>query len=770
MKHEDDTPGEQDEAIGPASQLEVKPYRHAAGGLGAIKAVVREASTTTGLVAGMGLLTRVNQPNGFDCPGCAWPDPDATDRSAFEFCENGAKAVFAEATRHRVTPEFFKRWSVPELIEKSDHWLEAQGRLTHPMIRQPGEDYYQPIAWSEAFKTIADDLNALDSPNQAIFYTSGRTSNEAAFLYQTFARMFGTNNLPDCSNMCHESSGRGLTETIGIGKGTVSLQDFEHADLILVIGQNPGTNHPRMLTALQEAKRRGCKIISVNPLLERGLERFGHPQEPLALLGQSTALSDLYLQVRINGDVALLQGMMKYILAQDEKAGARLLDYDFIHTHTQGFLDWKAHLARVAWADIERSTGLTRALIEQAGDMYLRAESTIACWAMGLTQHKNGVANVQEVVNLLLLKGNFGRPGAGACPVRGHSNVQGDRTMGIVERPSEAFLTRLSDVLGFEAPRDHGFDTVESIHAMADGRAKIFMGMGGNFVAATPDTAYTESALRQCRLTVQVSTKLNRSHLVTGQRALILPCLGRTELDNQTQGAQFVTCENSMSVVTRSTGRRRPASSALMSEPAIVAHLADATLRDTFGLDWLGLITNYDQIRHLIEQVIPGFENYNERVRKPSGFVLPNGPRGRQWNTRSGRAEFSIHSMPSVSLAPGQYLMATIRSHDQYNTTIYGLDDRYRGVYGGRRIVMMNPEDIAAAGFATGDSVTITSHFEGTERHVHEFTVVSQPMPTQCVFTYFPEANPLIPAKSVADKSNTPTSKSIIVTIRRSSS
>jgi len=746
--------------------LETRPYRPAAGGMGALTSVFREAWRHTGILQSAKLLTQMNQSKGFDCPGCAWPDPPAEERSAFEFCENGAKAVIAEGTRHRVDPGFFAQWSVEDLLRQPDHWLEAQGRLTHPMIRHPGASHYTPISWDDAFSCIGQTLNELDSPNEAIFYTSGRTSNEAAFLYQAFVRNFGTNNMPDCSNMCHESSGRGLGATIGIGKGTVSLQDFDEAETIFVIGQNPGTNHPRMLTALERAKHRGSRIVSINPIRERGLEEFAHPQNPAALLGRSTTLSELYLQVRINGDVALLKGMMKVMMEREYDVPGSVLDHDFIETHTAGFEAFQDALATIEWDDIIEQSGLSRQDIEAAAKIYCEAKTAIICWAMGLTQHKNGVGNIQEVVNLLLLRGNIGKPGAGACPVRGHSNVQGDRTMGIVERPSEAFLDKLHQAMGFDVPHEHGVDTVEAIHAMNEGHGKVFFAMGGNFVAATPDTHYTEKAVAQCDLTVQVSTKLNRSHLIAGNTAIILPCLGRSEIDQQADGPQFVSCENSMGIVTRSEGRRKPASEHLMSESAIVAQLAHHTLGERSPVDWRGLVENYDRIRTLIEAVIPGFEQYNERVQDPSGFVLPNGPRDRVWKTGSGRAEFTVHSIPQIDLTDDQYLMATVRSHDQYNTTIYGLDDRYRGIYGERRVVMMNPQDIVDAGFKEGQVVDLTSHFDDGERHAPRFVIVKQDVPRRCVFTYFPEANPLVPARSVARLSNTPTSKSVVISMK----
>ncbi|MGC6419221.1 MAG: FdhF/YdeP family oxidoreductase [Bradymonadia bacterium] len=746
-----------------------RPYKPAAGGLGALTSVYREAKDTTGLLDAAKRLLKMNQADGFDCPGCAWPDPDAGQRSRFEFCENGAKAVLAEGTKRRVSPDFFAEYAQNDLLDKSDYWLERQGRLTHPMVLRPGEQNYVPISWDDAFTLVADHLNALENPNQAVFYTSGRTSNEAAFLYQLFVRMFGTNNLPDCSNMCHESSGRGLSETIGIGKGTVSLEDIETSQCVIIIGQNPGTNHPRMLASLEKTKKNGGRIIAVNPLRERGLEHFAHPQKPLALLGQKTALSDLYLQVRINGDVAFLKGMMKVVLELERENPGTVLDREFIETRTIDYGAFRDALEQVTWTEIEEQSGLSRAEIQAAGEMYAAADSAIVCWAMGLTQHKNGVANVQEVVNLLLLKGNLGRPGAGVCPVRGHSNVQGDRTVGIVERPSAALLDRLQQVFKFEPPRDHGFDVVESIHAMHDGRASVFFAMGGNFVAATPDTAYTMAALANCELTVQVSTKLNRSHVVTGKTALILPCLGRSERDLQDGGAQFVTCENSMGIVTRSQGHSQPASPDLMSEPAIVAGLAAATLGDRVDMNWRELVHDYDRVRDLIEESIPGFEDYNRRVREPSGFALPNGPRQRVFTTPSKKAHFTVHPIPRIALDKNQYLMATVRSHDQYNTTVYGYDDRYRGIYGRRRVVMMSSDDITAAGLTEGQHVDITSHFQGKMRTAKHFVVMTQSLPKKCVMTYFPEANVLVPVDSVADKSNTPASKSIVVSIQPSS-
>ncbi len=718
-----------------------------------------------GVVRGTRTLLKLNQMGGFDCPGCAWPEPD-DERSHAEFCENGAKHVADEATTKRVTPEFFKQWSVADLSHQSDHWLGRQGRITQPMVLRSGSTHYEPIDWHDAFALIAAELNSLASPDEAIFYTSGRTSNEAAFLYQLFVRQFGTNNLPDCSNMCHESSGTALSETIGVGKGTVMLEDFEVAQAIFVIGQNPGTNHPRMLTSLQMAKRNGCKIVHINPLPETGMTRFKHPQEVSGWLGKGTPLADLFLQVRINGDVALLKGIMKDVLAAEEKNPGRVLGREFIDNCTTGFEEFAATLRNAHWGDILDQCGVPKSRIEDAAKIFIQSERTIFCWAMGLTQHKNAVANIQEIVNLMLLRGQIGKPGAGLCPVRGHSNVQGDRTMGIWERPTDAFLDKLATEFNFGPPRTHGFDTVKAIQAMHGGKAKVFFALGGNFLSATPDTEYTADALRRCRLTVQVSTKLNRGHLITGEQALILPCLGRTEIDEQAGGAQFVTTENSMAVVQASRGFLPPASKHLLSEPAIVARLARATLGDRTTVSWEDLIFDYDRIRDHIARVVPGFDDYNQRVRQPGGFHLPNPARERVFNTATGRAAFTIHDLPAHDLKPGQLLMMTIRSHDQFNTTIYGLNDRYRGIHNGRRVVLMNKDDIRIAGVKEGQLVDLISHFEGEERIARHFVVVPYDIPRRSAATYFPEANVLVPVRSVADKSNTPASKSVIISIR----
>jgi len=734
-----------------------------AGGLEAVASTLVRSARRMGVGRGLRALTGVNQVRGFDCPGCAWPDP--AQRHPVEFCENGAKAVAHEATRARLTRDFFARWSLPELLARSDHWLEQQGRLTEPLHRAPGSDHYRPVSWSEAFAGIARTLRGLRSPDEAVFYTSGRTSNEAAFLYQLFARCFGTNNLPDCSNLCHESSGVGLTGTIGVGKGTVGLDDFAVADAIFVIGQNPGTNHPRMLTALQAAARRGCRIVSVNPLRERALVRFAHPQAPHEWLGRGTAISDLYLQVRVGGDVALLQGIAKGVLEEEARRPGRVLDWSFLHRHTAGFAAWRREIARRDWETLEARSGVSRRAMREAAAVYAGARRVIVCWAMGLTQHRHGVANVQEIVNLLLLGGNIGVAGAGPCPVRGHSNVQGDRTVGITEQPSAAFLDRLAAAFDFAPPRAPGHDVVAAIRALRDGRARVFVGMGGNFAVASPDTATTAAALEGCDLTVQVSTTLNRTHLHCGREAYVLPCLGRSERDVQHGGPQFVSVENSMSVVHRSEGRLEPASEHLRSEPAIVAGLAEAVLGPEPPVPWSLWISDYDRIRDAIERCVPGFEAYNRRVRQPEGFVLPSGARTRSFETPDGRARFSVNPLPDDAVAPGHLRLTTLRSHDQFNTTVYGLEDRYRGISGDRRVVLLHPEDLAAAGLREGQRVDVTSHFRGETRTVRGFRALAYDLPRGCAAAYFPEANPLVAVDSVADGSHTPTYKCIEVSL-----
>jgi molybdopterin-dependent oxidoreductase alpha subunit len=736
-----------------------------AGGVPAIVATLKSTWSEMGMFRGTRTLLKINQPGGVDCPGCAWPEPDGK-RSHFEFCENGAQHVADEATTKRVTPEFFKAWSVADLSAQSDHWLGAQGRITHPMLLRTGATHYEAVGWEDAFALLGSELNSLDHPDQAIFYTSGRTSNEAAFLYQLFVRQFGTNNLPDCSNMCHESSGVALSETIGVGKGTVTLEDFDRAQAIFVIGQNPGTNHPRMLTALQRAKQNGCKLVHINPLPEVGMTRFKHPQDVVGLFGGGTPLADLFLQVRINGDVALLKGIMKDVLVQEERKPGEVLDRDFITQHTNGFEEFAAALRKAHWGDIIEQGGVPKTRIEEAARIFIQSERTIFCWAMGLTQHRNAVANIQEIVNLMLLRGQIGKPGAGLCPVRGHSNVQGDRTMGIWESPSAAFLDKLGAEFDFEPPRKHGYDTVNAILALHSRAANIFFALGGNFLSATPDTEFTAAALRRCRLTAHVSTKLNRAHLITGEQALILPCLGRTEIDMQVAGPQFVSTENSMGVVQMSRGSLEPASPHLLSESQIVARLARATLGKSTSVNWEELVKDYARIRELIERVVPGFDNYNLRVREPGGFYLPNPARKRVFKTADGKAAFTIHELPSHNLQPDQFLMMTIRSHDQFNTSVYSLNDRYRGIHNGRRVVFLNRDDMRLAGLQARQVVDLISHFEGEERIARRFVVVPYDIPRRCAATYFPEANVLVPVRSVAEKSNTPASKSVVISIR----
>ncbi|MGP3956345.1 FdhF/YdeP family oxidoreductase [Nonomuraea sp. 3N208] len=733
--------------------LRVGPPKDWAGGLPAVGHAMRMAYQQMGARRTVLTLLRVNQKSGFDCPGCAWPEGE--HRSPAEFCENGAKAVAEEATTRRLTADFFAAHPVGELATMSDYWLGQQGRLTEPMYKDAGSDRYRPIGWPEAFRIVAEELRALDGPDEAVFYTSGRTSNEAAFAYQLLVRRFGTNNLPDCSNMCHESSGSALTETLGIGKGTVTLEDLHRAELIFVVGQNPGTNHPRMLSALERAKRGGARIIAVNPLPEAGLLRFKNPQRPSGL-ASGTALADRFLQIRLNGDMALFQALSLLLLDS--------ADREFIEEHTHGFEEWERHLAALDWADVLEATGVSRAELEETAGEVRGARSVVVCWAMGLTQHRNSVATIREVVNFLLLRGNVGRTGAGVCPVRGHSNVQGDRTMGIYEKPSDDFLDALEAEFGFAPPRRHGLDTVEAIRAMRDGAVKVFFGMGGNFVRATPDSEVTEAALRRTRLTVQVSTKLNRSHAVCGERALILPVLGRTELD----AAGFVTVEDSTGLVHASRGRLGPAAPGLLSETAIVCGLSRELFGDDPHVPWAEFARDYGAVRDRIARVIPGFADFDARAE--SGFALPNAPRDeRRFPTATGRANFTVNRLEVLRVPPGRLLLQTVRSHDQYNTTIYGLDDRYRGVKAGRRVLFVHPDDLAERDLADGDMVDLISEWPDGERKAKGFRVIAYPTARDCCAAYFPETNVLVPLDSVAETSNTPTSKSVVVRLARAS-
>ncbi|ROQ48227.1 MULTISPECIES: FdhF/YdeP family oxidoreductase [Pseudomonas] len=757
-----------------------KPYHGAAGGWGALRSVAQAWIGSDNALKNIRALLKTNQNGGFDCPGCAWGD--SPESGMVKFCENGAKAVNWEATKRRVDAAFFARHSVTSLLGQSDYWLEYQGRLTEPMVYNPSNDRYQPISWDNAFALIARHLNGLTSPDQAEFYTSGRASNEAAYLYQLFVRAYGTNNFPDCSNMCHEASGVALGQSVGVGKGTVTFDDFEHADAIFVWGQNPGTNHPRMLEPLREAVKRGAQVVCVNPLKERGLERFQHPQHPLEMLTNGDRPTNTaYFRPALGGDMALLRGMAKFLLQWEREAQATgapaVFDHAFIAEHTAAVEAYLEVVEASSWEQIVQQSGLGLADIEQAARMYARAEKVIMCWAMGITQHRHSVPTIQEIANLMLLRGNLGVPGAGLCPVRGHSNVQGDRTMGINERPPVALLDALERRFGFAVPRHNGHNTVEAIRAMLDGKARVFIGLGGNFAQATPDTERTAQALRNCELTVQISTKLNRSHLIHGQQALILPCLGRTDIDLQGEGPQAVTVEDSFSMVHASNGQLKPLSRQMRSEPAVIAGIAAATLGSK-PVDWHWLVADYGRIRELIADTIPGFEGFNQRLQHPGGFYLGNSAGQRQWKTSSGRANFKANALPDDLLhesvrASGQVpdlIMQSMRSHDQYNTTIYGLDDRYRGVKGQRDVLFANEADIIRLGFNPGDKADIVSLWgDGRERRVKGFTLLAFDIPAGQAAAYYPEVNPLVPLESVGDGSHTPTSKFVAIRIEAAS-
>lgn len=704
--------------------LKLSRPKTVAGGFAAIRSSVKHVFGEAGPLEATRLMSRINQFQGFDCPGCAWPDPD-DHRSAAEFCENGAKAVAEEATTAKADTAFFARHSVEELRDWSDYKIGKSGRITEPMLLREGATHYTPISWQDAFRLIGGQLQRLATPDEAVFYTSGRTSNEAAFLYQLFVRQYGTNNLPDCSNMCHESSGTGLSETLGIGKGSVKLEDFYQAELIMIMGQNPGTNHPRMLSALQKAKKNGAKIISVNPLPEAGLISFQNPQHPLEMLSKGNTLTDIFLQIRLNADVPLLKALMKMLLKKERLAPGKVLDHGFIAAETDGYEAFLADLRQYELDALISQTGIPKEQLEETAELLAAKQKIIVCWAMGLTQHKNGVDNIREIVNLLLMKGSIGKAGAGTCPVRGHSNVQGDRTMGIWEKLKPEFARRLQETFSFDPPLKDGYDVLGAIKAMAAGQAKFFMGMGGNFLSASPDTDYTAKALQQCLMTVQVSTKLNRSHLIHGRTALILPCLGRTELDVQESGPQFLSVENSAGVVHQTRGAKQAASPQLLSEPKIVAELAKATLGSKSSVDWDSMSANYDHIRDAIEKTIPGFEQYNSRVRQPGGFYLPNGARERDFKTTTGKANFSINQNPDHDLAADEFLMMTIRSHDQYNTTVYGLEDRYRGIHQHRRVVLMNEKDMASENIKNEEAVDLISVYDGVERVGQQFLAIA---------------------------------------------
>ncbi|MCP9620287.1 FdhF/YdeP family oxidoreductase [Nocardia otitidiscaviarum] len=756
------------------AELTVSPPKTQAAGVRAVSVALERAVEEMGVVRTARTLSRLNQRHGFDCPSCAWPDPTGTRRVA-EFCENGAKAVAEEATLRTVTPAFFAEHPVRDLAEKSGYWLGQQGRITEPMVLRPGDEHYSPISWDDAYRLIADTLRGLSTPDEAVFYTSGRTSNETAFLYQLLARSLGTNNLPDCSNMCHESSGAALTSSIGIGKGSVTIDDFAHADLILIAGQNPGTNHPRMLSSLAEAKAHGARIIAVNPLPETGLIGFRDPQ---TVKGFTTGveIADDFLQIRLGGDMALFQGLGKLLFEAEDRAPGTVVDRAFVDAHTAGFAEYEKHMRAVDLGVVEQATGLTREQLERTARLLAESKATIVCWAMGLTQQVHGVATIEEATNLLLLRGMIGKPGAGVCPVRGHSNVQGDRTMGIWEQMPETFLAALDAEFGITSPRRHGWDTVAAIRAMRDGRAKVFVGMGGNFASATPDTEVTEAALRTCELTVQVSTKLNRSHVVHGRTALILPTLGRTDDDLQDGKRQQVSVEDSMSMVHLSTGRLKPVSEHLRSEVAIVCELARELFGPEHPVPWEQFRRDYNHIRDAIARVVPGCADYNRKVRGRNGFQLPHPPRdAREFRTATGKANFATNALHWLPVPEGRLILQTLRSHDQYNTTIYGLDDRYRGIHNGRKVVLLNAEDIAALGFVEDELVDLVSEWTDPatpdaapqERRVSGFRLVAYSTPRGNAAAYYPETNPLVPLDHVARRSNTPVSKAITIRLER---
>lgn len=748
--------------------LKLSKPKEMAAGIPAVISSAKHMLSEMGASRAWNALINLNQKDGYDCPGCAWPDPDGHRSPIAEYCENGAKAIAEEATTKKCDPAFFAKNSVYDLAQLTDYEIGKKGRVTDPMYLPKDATHYQSISWDDAFNKIGKALNELNNPNEGVFYTSGRTSNEAAFLYQLFVREYGTNNLPDCSNMCHESSGSALNETLGIGKGSVTLEDFYEAEVIIVLGQNPGTNHPRMLSALQKAKENGATIISVNPLPETGLISFANPQEVKGFLGIKAKLVDLFLQVKINGDMALLKGISHLLLQAEEANPGSVFDHEFIKNNTQGYEEYIANIKKYNNLEqLSEACGISVAQMKEVAELLKHKKKIIACWAMGLTQHKNAVDTIKEVVNLLLLKGSIGKPGAGTCPVRGHSNVQGDRTMGIFEKPSKALLDSIQRTYNFEPPREHGYDVVDCIKAMHKGDAKVFIAMGGNFLSATPDTEYTAQALRKCKLTVQVSTKLNRSHLVHGEEAIILPTLGRSDKDIVNGKQQFVSCENSMGVVQMSKGGLKPISDNMLSEPVIVAKLAKATLGSRSKINWDLYLEDYDYIRNDIELVIPGFDNYNQKVRQLGGFYLPNGARNGKYNTLTGKAMFSSSDVTFNKLTDDELVMMTIRSHDQFNTTIYGLDDRYRGVTNERRVIFMNEHDISRLGYKGGDVVDLYNYHGGVQRVAHKFIIIPFSIPAGCTATYFPETNVLVPIDSTADKSNTPTSKYVVLKLKK---
>ncbi|HEY9084287.1 MAG TPA: FdhF/YdeP family oxidoreductase [Vicingaceae bacterium] len=746
------------------SNLKLTERKEKAAGIPALISSMQHISEELGIWQGIKVLNKMNQKDGFDCPGCAWPDPDGKRSSLGEYCENGVKAIAEEATTKKVTPEFFKKHSVEELSKWTDYAIGKAGRITDPMYLKENSSYYEPISWEKAFELIGNKLNSLSTPDEAVFYTSGRTSNEAAYMYQLFVRQLGTNNLPDCSNMCHESSGTALSETLGIGKGSVTLEDLHIAEVIVVMGQNPGTNHPRMLSALEKCKENGGKIITINPIPEAGNNVFVDPQNPLSIIKGGEKINDVYLQVKINGDIALLKAVLYLMLEAETNHPGKVFDLDFINNHCVNYDEFINDIKNTDFNKAVAESGISEAEIRAFAELLIEKKKIIVCWAMGLTQHKNAVNTIREVVNLLLVKGSIGKPGAGTCPVRGHSNVQGDRTMGIWEKPNPDFLNKLEEHFSIQCPREDGYDAVEAIKAMHENKIRVFMAMGGNFISATPDSEYTGKAMQNCDLTIQVSTKLNRSHLVTGKEALILPCISRSETDIQASGKQFITVENSMGIVHKSKGSFEPASPHLQSEHAIIAGIANATFKNS-PINWTAMKDDYNVVRNHIAATISGFENFNEKVQQPSGFYLPNGARERNFNLPDKKAKFTINPLVENKVAKGNFIMMTIRTHDQYNTTIYGMDDRYRGIINERRVILMNESDIKESNLKAEQIVHLTSFFNGEERVAHNFKIVPYNIAKGCVATYFPETNVLVPIDSVADKSNTPVSKFIEVAI-----
>jgi molybdopterin-dependent oxidoreductase alpha subunit len=748
--------------------IEVGEPKTWAAGVPGVMHSMGPAFKQMGVGRSLKLLSAMNQKDGFDCMSCAWPDPE--HRKIAEFCENGAKAVTWEATPLTVPTSFWSEHSVSDLLTRSDYWLGMQGRLIEPVYKPAGKDHYEPVSWDKAIQIIADKLNGLESPNEAAFYTSGRTANETAFAYQLFVRAFGTNNLPDCSNMCHESTGLAMGQTIGIGKNTVSYGDFRKADLIIIMGQNPGTNHPRQLTALEEAKEAGAEIVAVNPLQEAGLMRYKNPQKVKGVLGHGTGLADQYLQIRLGGDGWLMKAISKRVFEAEAKNPGKVLDHQFLAEHCQGLEEFREHLLHLDESAVREATGLTAEQIDELAARYLKADRVIITWAMGLTQHKEAVPSIKEIINLLLLRGNIGKPGAGASPIRGHSNVQGDRTMGVWEKMPPHFLDALEKEFGFNPPREDGVDAVQGIRAMRDGKIKVWIALGGNMVAAISDTAAAEAAFQKTEMTVQISTKLNRNHAVIGEEALILPTMGRSEIDLQSGGEQFLSVEDSVCAVHSTRGRVDPISPKLLSEVSIITRLARAVLGSKVNVDWAGFESNYDLIREHIGHVVPGFANFNQLVRQDGGFILPNGPRdSRTFTTDTGKAKITVNELEYIQCPPGRLLLQTMRSHDQFNTTIYSLNDRYRGIKKGRKVIFVHPDDLAALGIENGELVDVHSEFsDNVDRVVHQFRAVAFPTSRGCAAAYFPEANPLVPLDFTAQGSNTPASKSVVVRLEPS--